>query len=124
VTGSCKGFTPALRPNSLGSSIFIYSSDAVKDFRQEVLTSFFTRKHAAIAMAPNVFFANITALLDGQLVATLTYLPPANAVSQFSIAISTSARLPLMSFSSALMDSNSNGLIAFSLSLFLIHVSF
>lgn len=96
VTGTCAtagGYTPALRPSSQGSTIFVYAADAVKTFRRDVLTPFFVQQSTTINS--NWFFGNVTEFLDAQLGATLTYLRPANEVNIYSIAVSTTGQPPV-----------------------------
>lgn len=101
TTGTCKdsGFSPAIRGNFMGSTIFVYHAEAVADFRRDVLTAFFAKQNPAVPAAG--FFSNVTALLGTQLGATLAQLGPANAINRFTIAVATTGSPPKPAASAA-----------------------
>jgi hypothetical protein len=85
---SCSGYSPAVKPNFGGSSIFIYHATAVDTFRKSILAPFFVSQQGSNFTSAD-FYNAVSALQNTQLSATLTLLSPANAVSLFSVTVNT-----------------------------------
>jgi hypothetical protein len=91
----CKGSSPAIEPNTFGSSVFVYTPNAAKAFRKIVLTEFFAKKNEAISKNKDAFASAVDALLDKQLGATLVNLSPANAINLIAVNVATVAGPPV-----------------------------
>lgn len=87
-TGACAHHSPAFAHAAWGAQAFVFNKAAVDDFRARVLTPFFGRVAAeeqggaaggggAKGALPPSFYAELSALQDKQLTATLTHLDTA-----------------------------------------------
>lgn len=85
---SCTGYSPAVIPSSLGSSIFVYTPGSATAFRKNVLTPFFVGQQGSNLVA-DTFNNALGALQTTQLNATLTLLNPANNVSLLTVTVNT-----------------------------------
>lgn len=77
-TGDCRKKSPKYFPDFLGSSVFLYTSSAVAQFREKIVAPFFTQQSSRIRQSK--FLQDLIALTSLQLDQTLTKLAPANSV--------------------------------------------
>jgi len=85
---SCAGYSPAVYPSNLGSTIFVYHAGAVGTFRKNILTPFFVGQQGS-NLNNDTFYNSLMSLQTTQLTSTLTLLSPANAISLFSMTVNT-----------------------------------
>ena len=88
---NCKKHNPVIYPQSLGSSTFIYHEQAVKVFRKEVITKFFTSYNNTIN--EEEFYDKLNSLANVQLETTINTLKPANQVNVFKVTFKTSGKI-------------------------------
>eukprot|EP00475_Leptophrys_vorax_P030527 TRINITY_DN457_c0_g1_i2.p1 TRINITY_DN457_c0_g1~~TRINITY_DN457_c0_g1_i2.p1 ORF type:complete len:344 (-),score=100.09 TRINITY_DN457_c0_g1_i2:68-1099(-) len=89
VGDACPDHSPAVVPNYLGSSVFVYTPNSAVQFRQNILTPFFVSASGG-SLTESDFFSSLTDLLDTQLSATLEELSPVNAVNLYTIEFTAS----------------------------------
>jgi len=87
---ACSGYSPAVSPNVMGSSLFVYHPTSAGAFRENVMTPFFKKQDASIN--EEKFSADENALFTTQLVSTLTLLDPAKDCSLFVANVDTSGQ--------------------------------
>jgi hypothetical protein len=81
----CPGYYPLVRPGFAASQVFVYHPDAIKDFRGYATERFFPDTLAKYQITAENFLTTWNAITQQQLVATLTWLPPANKVARFNV---------------------------------------
>jgi hypothetical protein len=79
---ACSQRFPLIKPSTLGSSVFVYHSSAVRQLRSGVTGRFFDKldNESGDKFSKEAFVAKVEELAAKHLTATLTYLAPANQV--------------------------------------------
>ena len=86
--GTCSGYSPAIPPTLGGSTLFVYTPSAAAAFRSQVMLPFFAEQ-GSTGWNAATFQTNLDNLFKTQLVATLSFLVPANQSSLVIVDITT-----------------------------------
>lgn len=87
VTSSCAGYSPAIFPNYLSSTLFVYHPTAAQKFREDVLGPFFASLQSTNSLNKTILNSEMNRLHELQLFATLTYLSPANQIHLYTATV-------------------------------------
>jgi hypothetical protein len=83
----CPGYHPLVRPGFAASHVFVYTPEAITDFRRWATRRKFPDILAEYKVSSNDFLTTWNKITEVQLGSTLTYLSPANKVAQFAVLV-------------------------------------
>lgn len=89
---ACMGSTPNTIPNHGGSTMFVYTPQAVADFRAKVLVPFFKSYDPSVNTV--ALLKAVESLQSKQLDASLKMVSPLNKVPMYAINIKTASKQP------------------------------